>query len=235
MPPALLLLAVALFSAVGRAAFPANNQRGANVWSARLRRDIKSQQDWDPVVPPTSDRSPTGTAGEAGHYSDSGTDVRMQIRFFKVESVDAAAGAMRVKVWFRLSWNDERLAWNPELYGGLTETYFHGKDNTDSQDSEIWLPDLQRARPKFNEPPLCLDELFGTNQTHKSVARDLDSRKRLPPQLTMSSKALCTPSNPRLHASIRVAPSSGADRAVWTSCANLAGWSPFPLTPSRAG
>ena len=38
------------------------------------------------------------TTGPAGHYSDSGTDVALQIRFFKVENVKAAEGSMRLKV-----------------------------------------------------------------------------------------------------------------------------------------
>ena len=79
---------------------PPNNRHTANQWAARLRADITSQDDWDPLVPPTSDRSQT--AGPAGHYSDSGTDVRLQVRFFKVENVKSNEGSMRIKVWFRI-------------------------------------------------------------------------------------------------------------------------------------
>ena len=42
---------------------------------------------YDKAVPPLSER--------AGNYSKAGVDVSMQIRFFKVESVDAANGRVR--------------------------------------------------------------------------------------------------------------------------------------------
>ena len=126
---------------VAVAAFPANNQYDANRWSARLRSDILSQPDYDRLVPPTSNRSLT--AGDLGHYSDSGTDVRVQIRFFKVESIQAAEGSMKLKVWVRYKWKDERLVWNPASYGGLTETFYLGESFAGDENSEIWLPDVQ--------------------------------------------------------------------------------------------
>jgi hypothetical protein len=57
--------------------FSPNNQYTSNQWQAILRKGIKSQANWDSLVPPTSNRSVT--ASSTGHYSDSGTDVRMEI------------------------------------------------------------------------------------------------------------------------------------------------------------
>ena len=45
----------------------------------------------------------------------------LQLRFFKVESVLAADGRMTLKVWMRTSWTDERLRWNPDEWGGVTQ------------------------------------------------------------------------------------------------------------------
>jgi hypothetical protein len=122
--------------------FPPNNRVDSNRWSARLRNAIKNQADWDPLVPPTSNRSATvGPDGE--HYSDSGTDVRIELRFFKVESVRPAAGSMSIKVWLRLWWVDERLAWDPASYGGITETFYNAETISNSEVTEIWVPDVQ--------------------------------------------------------------------------------------------
>ena len=36
----------------------------------------------------------------------------MEIRFFKVQGVDASTGQMRLKVWVRMTWKlGERLVW----------------------------------------------------------------------------------------------------------------------------
>ena len=41
----------------------------------------------------------------------------MSIRFFKVQAVDASAGHMRLKVWVRMRWMDDRLSWEPAAFG----------------------------------------------------------------------------------------------------------------------
>ena len=65
---------------------------------------------YNKAIPPISGRSAT--------YSQAGTDVQIQLRFFKLESVDAARGNMRIKVWLRMKWVDQRLQWHPAKYGG---------------------------------------------------------------------------------------------------------------------
>ena len=121
--------------------FPYNNKYNANDHAARLRADILGSPLYDALVPPTSDRKET--QNEAGHYSDSGTDVQVGIRFFKVEAVKAAEASMRLKVWVRMAWKDLRLAWTPADYGGITETFYRADQSIGSEASEIWLPDLQ--------------------------------------------------------------------------------------------
>eukprot|EP00438_Fugacium_kawagutii_P007260 Skav221919 [mRNA] locus=scaffold5163:65683:67398:- [translate_table: standard] len=66
----------------------------------------------------------------------------MSIRFFKVEEIDASRGQMRLKVWVRLRWVDQRLSWNPEDYDNVTQAVFYGGGMTDKENSEIWVPDL---------------------------------------------------------------------------------------------
>ena len=66
-----------------------------------------------------------------------------QIRFFKVESVAAAAGAMRLKIWFRLQWTDSRLSWNESEFGGITQMWMNEIDGSSENGAlEIWVPDL---------------------------------------------------------------------------------------------
>ena len=121
--------------------FEPNYRADANLHVARLRRDLLSSPTFDRHVAPTSDRNASATAGTRA-YSASGTDVQLQVRFFKVMEVKAAAGSMRLKVWLRTSWTDDRLAWDPAEYGGITETFFNGESIYNSEVTEIWLPDL---------------------------------------------------------------------------------------------
>jgi hypothetical protein len=107
----------------------------ATIEGARLRADLL--ESYDKWMPPTSDRSAYGT-----EYSQAGTDVRMQIRFFKLNEVQAAAGSMSLKVWNRMYWQDTRLSWDPADYSGLESTYFF-TDPADPDPSEVWVPDIQ--------------------------------------------------------------------------------------------
>ena len=101
--------------------------------ASRLRRDLL--KDYDRVVPPESDR--------LAHYSGAGTEVEMQINFFKAQGLDDSTGQMRLKVWVRMGWIDQRLSWNPAEYGNISQVHFLSRHNTDRENSEIWLPDIQ--------------------------------------------------------------------------------------------
>ena len=130
-----------LLNVVLAQSFPANNRYDANVWMSKLRAAKLGASNFDAIVPPTSNRALT--TNSAGHYSSSGTDVKVGIRFFKVESVNTAQASMRLKVWVRMSWKDERLGWSPASFGGLTKAYYRADQSIGSEASEIWLPDLQ--------------------------------------------------------------------------------------------
>jgi hypothetical protein len=65
----------------------------------------------------------------------------VQLRFQKVISVSSATGKMTFKAWLRLSWDDDRLRWDPALYGGITSTQIHAYELS-SKWSKIWTPDL---------------------------------------------------------------------------------------------
>ena len=94
-----------------RAAFAADYQEFATSHLTRLRHDLLTgaaslrNETYDPKVAPT---------GRSADYSAAGTDVSMQVRFFKVQAVKASEGSMRLKVWMRMLWKDTRLTWNPD-------------------------------------------------------------------------------------------------------------------------
>ena len=118
--------------------FEPTYQADANLHAARLRADIMARSGYDRIVPPTSNREASGS-----DFSDSGTDVSLQVRFFKVQAVKAAEGSMQLKVWMRMSWVDTRLAWNESEYGGITKTFFQGNQFSGAEESELWVPDIQ--------------------------------------------------------------------------------------------
>ena len=78
-------------------------RRSYTAWASKLRDDlIGDDSGYDQVVPPRSDaRSAGGDGWFTDEFSAAGTVVGLQIRFFKVESVKASEGAMRLKVWVR--------------------------------------------------------------------------------------------------------------------------------------
>ena len=100
-------------------------------YATQLRGDLL--QNYDQVVPPTSIRKVP--------YSQAGTDVGMQLRFYKVRAVSANEGSASLKVWWRMWWNDTRLSWDPAAYGGIKAVSFNAASFATPGDSEIWLPD----------------------------------------------------------------------------------------------
>lgn len=55
---------------------------------------------------------------------------------------------MRVQIWLRHWWNDERLAWNPDDFGNITELYMNGPN---VEEPHIWLPEIREWRVLFDD------------------------------------------------------------------------------------
>ena len=105
--------------------------------STALRAALMSG--YDKHVPASSNRSALHNVD----YSQAGTDIEMQLRFFKVESVRPSHGDMRLKIWMRCYWQDDRLRWDPAAYNGLEYTMFWVDPTPTGSSSEIWVPDIQ--------------------------------------------------------------------------------------------
>ena len=125
--------ALLLFGGIA-AALGSNSDYNYTAEATQLRSDLLAG--YQRHVAPSSDR----LALHGVDYSQAGTDVEMQLRLFKVEAVSAAEGVMRLKVWLRMAWQDDRLRWDPAHYGGLTYTHFWIDA---SSTSEVWCPDVQ--------------------------------------------------------------------------------------------
>lgn len=97
-----------------------------------LREHLLVNSGYDKVVVPASNRT-------RGDHFQSGTDVAMQVRFFKVDFVDSGTGSMQIKIWLRLAWNDDRLAWDPDQWGGIRTIEVNSPE---LEETEIWVPDI---------------------------------------------------------------------------------------------
>ena len=102
-------------------------------FTTQLRNDKLGS--YDPRVAPPMNRDPAGP-------SQAGVDVDVEIDIFKLQRVDVAEGGLALKIWFRLLWTDERLAWDPAAYGGVTQTWYAAADVPNIELNEIWSPDL---------------------------------------------------------------------------------------------
>ena len=121
---------------VGASASAGTFGTGFTIESTRLREQLL--QGYDRRTPPTAAR-----AADANTTSAYGTDVSLQVRFFKVQEVAPNTGTMRVKVWVREQWVDPRLSWDPANHDGVDKLYFWTDTRATSDNTEIWLPDLQ--------------------------------------------------------------------------------------------
>ena len=138
-----LLLVAALSSA-----FRGNTHSNYTRYATQLLDDLLS--DYRKQVPPISERLHNG-------YSSAGTDVKMQLRLFKLRSISASEGRMQVKVWWRMWWQDLRLSWNPEDYGGITTIRFNAASFSMPEDSDICTQQRPCHRP---HRAWCEFELF---------------------------------------------------------------------------
>ena len=110
----------------------ANSRADYSEHATRLHHDLLAN--YNNAVAPRSVR--------VSNYSAAGTDVYLQLRFFKVEAVSPSDGHLRVKVWLRMSWSDLRLSWDPAAYGDVREIKFRATDITNPETTDIWLPDF---------------------------------------------------------------------------------------------
>lgn len=99
------------------------------------------------MVPPASSiRAAEEWAGfdgaASGAYSLAGTTVSVGLRIFKIVSVRPASGELRLKVWYRLAWQDDRLSWDPAAFGNVTSVNVRAADPGPGADTEIWVPDV---------------------------------------------------------------------------------------------
>ena len=131
---------------------------------------------YDKMIPPVSNRTDVYESVDGGKTSLAGTEVGVNLRVFKVESVDTASSHLKLKVWFRMQWSDLRLAWDPAEFGGITQTQMRAAAITIDQDSDIWLPDIQpynagEAVASTLEPSLALVYSDGTVYWSRPGAR----------------------------------------------------------------
>merc|ERR1719446_1685627 len=111
MRPTLLLL----FDLVAVTFGLGNYERTYTPVSTALKASLLTG--YDKGTPPTSNRPV--------EYSKAGTDVSVEIVFFKLNAVDVPNGHLEIKCWLRQNWYDERLAWDSAANDNVTQLFFH--------------------------------------------------------------------------------------------------------------
>ena len=102
-----------------------------------LRKEILDPL--DPYVPPSN-------------LNGSGTRVSTQFRLFKVLNVDIASGELKMKIWRRTVWKDDRLKWDPIDHDGIKMFWAYPLNRREyTPDNNLWLPPMYTTNTIVSE------------------------------------------------------------------------------------
>jgi len=85
----------------------------------------------------------TNVTSTTTSFQRKGLPVEFGVNFFKVFKIDVTESTADLVAWARIRWIDPRLTWDPNFFGGLTETNMwieHGSGGNEA--SQIWTPDI---------------------------------------------------------------------------------------------
>eukprot|EP01026_Neomeris_dumetosa_P048582 TRINITY_DN4213_c0_g1_i6.p1 TRINITY_DN4213_c0_g1~~TRINITY_DN4213_c0_g1_i6.p1 ORF type:complete len:759 (-),score=91.72 TRINITY_DN4213_c0_g1_i6:690-2672(-) len=67
-------------------------------------------------------------------------NTQIQVNFHKILGVDMPTGLLSAAIWFKQSWNDPRLVWDPNDWNGIQHIYFKDEENNRG---ELWTPQVE--------------------------------------------------------------------------------------------
>ena len=95
----------------------------------RLRKWLFDEsREYDPKVPPP-------TLKQITDKNELHLDIEIELELMGVMNVDESASTVTFKAAFRQWWNDPRLTWNINDFGGVDRLWLT------TEDQECWLPD----------------------------------------------------------------------------------------------
>ena len=68
-------------------------------------------------------------------------NVSVGLNLYRVKNVDINSGVLEIYAWLRVSWKDERLAWNKSVFPVDSMSFI--VPSADDPYNEIWTPDLE--------------------------------------------------------------------------------------------
>eukprot|EP00957_Ditylum_brightwellii_P029924 2264631-Ditylum_brightwellii.AAC.1 len=85
-------------------------------------------------------------------------DASVQINYYALTNIDIVAGTAELFLGVFMTWNDERLRWDPKEFGGCFHTQFRA--SIDPELTNIWVPpfDLLNRETSLQDLP----EAYGT-------------------------------------------------------------------------
>mmetsp|Transcript_944 Transcript_944/g.1503 ORF Transcript_944/g.1503 Transcript_944/m.1503 type:complete len:500 (+) Transcript_944:47-1546(+) len=85
-------------------------------------------------------------------------DASVQISYYALTNIDVVAGTAELFLGIEMTWNDERLRWDPKEFGGCFHTQFRA--SIDPELTNIWVPpfDLLNRETSLQDLP----EAYGT-------------------------------------------------------------------------
>ena len=81
--------------------------------------------------------------------TDTSPDVKVGLYIDKFMAADLKSSSLKVKIWLRLVWYDQRLAFDQQCYGGV-DVFEAPAESGSLENTKIWTPDLELYNAEEN-------------------------------------------------------------------------------------
>jgi hypothetical protein len=123
----MILFLFALLSHLSRDVLASVNSFNHTEFNVQKRLRTALLQDYDALSVPMKNGCPV--------------NVSVGLNLYRVKNVDINSGVLEIYAWLRMSWKDERLAWDKSVFPVNSMNFI--VPSADDPYNEIWAPDLE--------------------------------------------------------------------------------------------